>query len=409
MSVQSVSFSPINNMLLSCSTLEIGIWSQDPESLAKLPVTSKILCSSWTPDGQYFALGFEDGTVSIRDPTGKEKTTIQRKDSIWCLDFYQISNKMNKEAKEMAGLTTDTVIRLGCWDQTISYYDIENGNQIQEDTILDFDPCAITSDAAASTTSDGKFFFLAGSDKKLSLWSETGIRLKTVSEETDWIWTASYNSSMNQVALGTADGNLSVYSLALGMVYATFGGFFAVRTDLTTVEVQELDTGKKIQVDCGGLVEKIAIFRNNLAICLGTNEIQIHEFSFHENQDEKSTIKLLKTFTLKGNNIPSIESSSFIGLTAFFVIQVSDKKIRCFAFEGDMEREWTVDFPVTCLKVVGGRIDGEAFLIGLSNGQVLKFFVDNPFPISVLKMNGGVHSIDMNCEFIFFLFFFSFS
>jgi hypothetical protein len=37
-------------------------------------VPSKILCASWTPDGTLLAVGCYDGSVSVRDRAGNEKT-----------------------------------------------------------------------------------------------------------------------------------------------------------------------------------------------------------------------------------------------------------------------------------------------------------------------------------------------
>lgn len=41
-------------------------------------VHAKILSADWSSDGLLLALGFIDGTVSIRDTEGLEKITITR-------------------------------------------------------------------------------------------------------------------------------------------------------------------------------------------------------------------------------------------------------------------------------------------------------------------------------------------
>ena len=49
-----------------------------------------------------------------------------------------------------------------------------------------------------------------------------------------------------------------------------------------------------------------------------------------------------------------------------------------------------------CLQVVGGPPGREGLLVGLKNGQILKIFADNPFPIPLLKQNTSVRCLDMS-------------
>ncbi|PIO63289.1 hypothetical protein TELCIR_15111, partial [Teladorsagia circumcincta] len=47
-------------------------------------------------------------------------------------------------------------------------------------------------------------------------------------------------------------------------------------------------------------------------------------------------------------------------------------------------------------QVIGGPPGRETILIGLREGQVCKLFVDNPFPVQVLKLNGPIKCIDIS-------------
>lgn len=63
---------------------------------------------------------------------------------------------------------------------------------------------------------------------------------------------------------------------------------------------------------------------------------------------------------------------------------------------GELEREWILDGKITYLKTIGGPPRREHFIIGLSNGQVLKIFVDNSFPIQLYRASVGITKCDIN-------------
>ena len=42
------------------------------------------------------------------------------------------------------------------------------------------------------------------------------------------------------------------------------------------------------------------------------------------------------------------------------------------------------------IKVVGGPPEREGLLLGLKNGQILKIFIDNPFPVVLLTIKSAI-------------------
>ncbi len=52
---------------------DFGIFSPEQKAVSKYKVTAKVLCMSWSNDGQFLALGQYNGHISVRDKAGVEK------------------------------------------------------------------------------------------------------------------------------------------------------------------------------------------------------------------------------------------------------------------------------------------------------------------------------------------------
>mmetsp|Transcript_6895 Transcript_6895/g.6756 ORF Transcript_6895/g.6756 Transcript_6895/m.6756 type:complete len:92 (+) Transcript_6895:292-567(+) len=55
-----------------------------------------------------------------------------------------------------------------------------------------------------------------------------------------------------------------------------------------------------------------------------------------------------------------------------------------------------MEAPVRYIKVIGGPPKKEGVIVGLKNGQVVKIFVDNPFPIPLIKHNSAIRCLDIS-------------
>jgi hypothetical protein len=83
----------------------------------KFTFPNTLVCLSWTSDGIRFAIGFENGNVSIRDKDNdKEHKLIplntEREERIWCISFSSTRCR-NK----------DYVLFVGTWEK--NFYMIE--------------------------------------------------------------------------------------------------------------------------------------------------------------------------------------------------------------------------------------------------------------------------------------------
>jgi intraflagellar transport protein 122 len=80
------------------------------------------------------------------------------------------------------------------------------------------------------------------------------------------------------------------------------------------------------------------------------------------------------------------------------VILCQDRRLQCLAFDGTREREWVMDAPIKYIKVVGGPPGCEGLLVGLKNGQVLSIFVNNAFPVELIRQGTPVRCLDINSK-----------
>ena len=77
-------------------------------------------------------------------------------------------------------------------------------------------------------------------------------------------------------------------------------------------------------------------------------------------------------------------------VTTNHLILCQEKRLQCLNFQGIKEREWIMESLIRYIKVVGGPSEREGMLLGLKNGQVLKIFLDNPFPVHLLTINSAI-------------------
>ena len=72
--------------------------------------------------------------------------------------------------------------------------------------------------------------------------------------------------------------------------------------------------------------------------------------------------------------------------------------MQMYDYGGTFEREWCLDSIIAYIKVVGGSSGRECLLVGLDNGSVLKIFVDNTFPVQLVKVNFSIKCLDLSAS-----------
>lgn len=370
-SIQCLSYNPVTQQLASGTASDLGLWSPEQKSVSKHKVSSKILSMSWTSDGLHLALGLFSGHVSIRDKFGVEKADIVRSAPIWTLMWNPVLTKADP---------TDVLV-VGCWDQTLSFYKV-SGQEYGREHHLDFDPCSI------DFFSNGDYFVLGGSGKKVQLWSREGVFLGDLGERDDWIWSVAVRPRQNNVCVGCNDGTVMMYQVVFSTVHGLYQDRYAYRDVMTDVIIQHLVTEQKVRIRCKDYVKKIAVYRDRLAVQL-PDKVLIYEVSHDDPLD------------MHYKNIEKIKQKficSLLVVTTHHIILCQERKLQLYSFHGVLEREWNLDALIRYIKVVGGAPQREGLLVGLKNGHVMKIFVDNPFPVTLIKQATAVRCLDLSCR-----------
>lgn len=369
--IQCLAYNPVSHQILSCATSDIGLWSPEHRNVAKRKVSCRVCSCSWTNDGQYFALGLFNGLVSIWTKNGDEKIKIERPGNhpVWCLAW----NPSRDDQYDILSVCD--------WGQRLSFYQL-SGKQIGKDHSLDFDPCFFTYSV------DGDFFFIGGSNKSTCLFSKEGIKLGLLGEtQNSWIWSCQCRPGGKEVVISCDDGTIACYSVTLVTVHGLYKDRYAYRHGLTDVVVQHLLSEEKVHLKCRDMVKKIAVYKNRLAVQL-PDKLIVYELSTNAKSGDM-------TYFVKEKISRSLQCSLLVCCSEHIVF-CSDKKLLSLTMTGEIEREWVVDSQIRYLKVLGGASGNEAMLAGLRNGLILKFFLNNPFPVEVYRIPGVVRCVDIN-------------
>eukprot|EP00760_Papus_ankaliazontas_P010181 PhM_4_TR1421/c0_g1_i1/m.66679/K19656/IFT122; intraflagellar transport protein 122 len=365
-SIQCLCYNPVTHQLASATATDFGLWSMEQKSVAKHKVPSKVLCCAWTNDGHLLALGMLSGVVSLRNKTGEEKVSIKRGGPVWSVSW----NPAKEEADTLA---------VASWDQRLSFYHV-SGKATWKERELPADPCCV------SYFTNGEYLLVGGSDRKVTLFTKEGIKLSTVTEVDDWVWAIRQRPKQNFIAVGTNDGHVNMVQLSFSTVHSLYQDMYAHREVMTDVVVQQLVTDRRMRIKCKDYVKRIAIYKDRLAVQL-PEKILIYETTIDDSQELKHK--------LRERILRKVECNLLV-VTSNHIVLCLDKKLQLLDFAGNRRREWIVDATIRYIKAVGGPPDRECLLVGVKSGSILKIFIDNPFPVTLLKLNSCVRCLDMS-------------
>ncbi|KAK9811224.1 hypothetical protein WJX72_000251 [[Myrmecia] bisecta] len=369
--IQALAYNPVSHQLASATATDFGLWSPEQKSVTKHKVSAKVVSMAWTNDGQHVALGQYNGHISIRTKAGTEKVLIQRSAPVWSLSW----NPASEEGSD--------VLVVGCWDSTLSFYQL-SGQPIGKEKALEFDPCCISHFGPG-----GEYICLGGTDRKATLCTNTGVLLATVAQRESWVWAAKAHTKSNHVAIGCEDGSVSVYQLVFSTVHGLYQDRYAYRESMTDVIIQHLTTEQKVRIKCRDYVKKLAVYRDRLAVQL-PDRVIIYELA--PGTDEHDMHYRVAT------KINQKLECNLLVVTSRHVTLCQEKKLQLYNFEGVKEREWVMDSVIRYIKVVGGPAGRDGLLVGLKSGQIMKIYVDNQFPIPLIKHSASIRCLDLSAS-----------
>ncbi|XP_067012221.1 intraflagellar transport protein 122 homolog [Anabrus simplex] len=375
--IQCLAYNPISHHLASCAISDFAFWSAEQKAVQKHKSNARINACSWTNDGQYIALGLANGCISIRNKAGEEKGRIERPNiaaggpaAIWALAW----NPAKEDNMDVLCVTD-----LG---QNLTFYTM-GGKLIGKERPLGFDVLCV------NYFTKGDYILLGGSNRMCTLVTRDGIKLGTVGEEqASWVWCCAARPDSSFVAVGCQDGTIACYQLIFSTVHGLYKERYAYRENMTEVIIQHLLTEQKVRIKCRDLIKKIAIYKHRLAVQL-PERVVIYELyqpdvnSMHYRVRDKINQKL--------------ECNLLVVCTSHLVL-CQEKRLQCLTFDGTREREWLMESHIRYIKVVGGPPGREGLLLGLKNGQVSKIYLDNPFPVALLKLTSGIRCLDLSAS-----------
>ena len=135
----------------------------------------------------------------------------------------------------------------------------------------------------------------------------------------------------------------------------------------------------------------LAVYRDRLAIQL-TDRIIIYELAHETSYDMHYRVRERISGKLECN---------LLVVTSLHFVLCHGKKLQQYNFKGKKEREWLLDESIRYIKVIGGAVGSEGLLVGLKNGAVLQIFIDNPFPIPLIKQSKAICCLDISSRYLF--------
>ncbi|MCO5559215.1 hypothetical protein L7F22_012810 [Adiantum nelumboides] len=335
--VQCLAYNPVTQQLASGTSNDFGIWSPEQKSVYKRKA-SKVLSISWSADGQYLALGMYTGRVSLCDRNGVEQMKIERSAPVWTLQWNKTQNN-----------TSDTLV-VGCWDCTISFYNL--------------------------------------SGKQVLLYTKEGVRLVSLCEASDWVWTVKSHPQKDFVAFGGNDGSVSMLQIIHLTVHGLHLERYAFRDSLTDAVVQNLISNEKIRIKCQEYISKLAIYQKRVAVQL-PKRIVLYEI--HEHGDVKDGYHFCSE--IKGDF-----DCNLLVLTSEHLTLCQEASLQLYSLDGKKDKEWHLSSSVRYIKVCAGPCGGEGLLTGLEDGSILKIWINNPFPRCIYSHTSSIRCLDLSAD-----------
>lgn len=230
---------------------------------------------------------------------------------------------------------------------------------------------------------------IGGSNKEAWLCTKEGAKLCIIDSRDEWIWTIKCRPKHNAIALGDHGGGIALINLQFQTVHGLYKDRYAYREHMTDVIVQHLLTEQKVRIKCRDYIKKVAVFRDRLAVQL-PDRIHVYDLA---NRDDSYDMH----YRIKERIHLSLPCNLLV-VTTNNIILCQERKLQLLDFHGTMVREWILASVIRYIKVDGGKAGSEGVLVGLKDGQILKIYVDNAFPIELIKQSSSIKCLDISID-----------
>ena len=228
---------------------------------------------------------------------------------------------------------------------------------------------------------------ISGSNRKALLYSRDGLPLTDLMVKDTWIWSCSAQLGSDRVIIGSEDGSIDMIQMNFDAVHALYKDRYAYRENLTEVVVQHLVTDRKVRIKCRDLVQRLSLYKNKLAVQL-SDKVCMYESDVDDTQDLHFRLRRERVLA----NIPC----ELMVMVSNHLLFCKDSNLDLYTFDGQKLRTWTMESNISYVKVDGGPVGKEGVVIGLSNGNVMKLYIDNPFPQELTKKGNQIVSVDLS-------------
>lgn len=343
-----MSFNPISHHLASCSSSDFAFWSSDQKAVQKYKIHSRVNACCWTNDGQYLIMGLANGSITIRNKSGEEKGRIDRPGGT-ASAVYGV-----KCCPATAEPSAD-IIAVTDWSQTLSFHTL-SGQMVGKERSIGFDALCLT------YLPNGEYCLVTGCTGNVHCFTREGVRLGTLGDNLDisWIWSVDVHPNGQSYTIGCQNGTIATLSLSFTTVHALYRDRYAFREHMCDVIIQHLISGQKVRIKCRDLVQKIAIYREQLAVQL-PERVVLYELSSTSEQPMHYKVK---------EKIQKKFDCSLLVVCARHIVLCQDRRLQCLDFNGILQREWLMDAFIRYIKVIGGPAGREGLMVGLKNGKV---------------------------------------
>ncbi|CAK1554158.1 unnamed protein product [Leptosia nina] len=349
--IQCLAYNPVTYHLASCALSDFAFWSADVKAVQKVKVSGRITCCAWSPNGQYLAIGLASGLVSLRDKVGDEFQRIERESAVWALAFSK--NTL---------LVTD-------WNETLSFYDML-GQQVLKDRNIGL--------SALSISVVGSLILVGG----IGGWSVlTSEGIAVVTTELEWVWSVIPSPSFTTLAVACQDGSLWCYQVVFNTVHGLYRDKYAYRENMTDVIIQHLTSGNKVRIKCHDKVQKIAIYKQRLAVQLPERVL------IYEQTDPDGMM-----YRVKEKLVQKAECSLLVA-TSEALLLCQDTKLTMV--EAHTPKSWEMPTPIRYVKVTTLHFQ-EVLLLGLLNGEIWQVEVSSGTSKVLLATPACVRCLDVN-------------